>query len=92
VTAVRDEDFDLTVTIATEQTGQFLTVTRTAHAAEFLLERWPKNQRGREYRSALLALVDVMEQRKTVSVARKAFAAAARKAKVLVREGRADAG
>jgi hypothetical protein len=35
VTAVRDEDFDLPVTIATEQTGQFLTVTRTAQAADF---------------------------------------------------------
>ena len=32
---MRDEDFDLPVTIATEQTGQFLTVTRTAQAADF---------------------------------------------------------
>jgi hypothetical protein len=89
---MRDENFDLPVTVSTEQTGRFLTVTRTAQAAEFLLNRWPENQRGPEYRSALLALVDVMEQRKTVSVARKAFTAAAKKAKVLIREGRADAG
>ena len=89
---MRDEDFDLPVTIATEETGRYLTITRTAQAAEFLLERWPKNQRGRKYRSALLALVDVMEQRKTVSVARKAFAAAARKAKMLIREGRTEVG
>lgn len=35
--------------------------------------------------------MDVMEQRKTVSVGRKAFAAAAKKAKMLILEGRADA-
>jgi len=89
---MRDENFDIPVTVATEQTGRFLTVTRTAQAADFLLNRWPEHQRGAEYRSALKAMMEVLEQRKTVSVGRKAFAAAARKAKVLVREGRADAG
>ena len=88
---MRDENFDIPVTVATEQTGRFLTVTRTAQAAEFLLNRWPKHQRGPEYRSAIKAMIDVMEQRKAVGAARKAFAAAARKANVLIREGRADA-
>ncbi|MHA6687725.1 DUF982 domain-containing protein [Mesorhizobium sp. A556] len=85
---MRDEDFDLPVTISTEQTGRLLTVTRTAQAADFLLNRWPETERGVEYRSALQAMMDVMEQRKAVSAARKAFVAAARKAKVFVREGR----
>jgi len=40
---MRDENFDLPVTIATERTGRFLTVTRTAQAAEFLLNRLPDN-------------------------------------------------
>lgn len=84
---MRDEIFCRPVTIATEETGRFLTVTGTAQAAEFLLNRWPEYRRGTAYRSALLALVEVMEQRKPVDVARKAFVEAARKARVLIREG-----
>lgn len=83
---MRENNFDLPVTISTERTGRLLTVTRTVQAAEFLLNRGP------EYRSVLKAMIDVMEQRKAVSVARKAFAAAARKANVLIREGCRDAG
>ena len=84
---MRDEYFDIPVTIETDQVGQHLTVTRAAQAAELLVDRWPST-RGPKYRSALQSLMDVMEQRKAVSEARKAFSAAAKEAKVFVREGR----
>ncbi|WP_352814595.1 DUF982 domain-containing protein [Mesorhizobium sp. M0207] len=83
---MRDEQLDIPVTIQTEQTGRYLTVTRTAQAASFLVERWPVQNRGPKYRSALKAMMDVMEQRKTVSAARKAFVGAAKEAGVFVRE------
>ncbi|WP_181175627.1 DUF982 domain-containing protein [Mesorhizobium sp. B2-3-4] len=84
---MRDENFDIPVTIETSQTGRYLTVTRTAQAASLLLEKWPTT-RGPKYRAALKAMRDVLEQRKTVSVGRKAFTAAAKEADVFVREGR----
>jgi hypothetical protein len=43
---MRDEQFDIPVTIETEHTGRYLTVTRTAQAASFLIERWPVQKRG----------------------------------------------
>ena len=76
------------VTVETAQTGRYLTVTRTAQAASLLLNKWPYEKRGSpKYRSAIKAVMDVMEQRKTVSVARKAFTVAPKDADLFVREG-----
>lgn len=84
---MRDDPFDVPVTVETAQNGRFLTVTRTAQAADLLLHKWP-GKRGPRHRAALQALLDVAEQRKAVASARKAFSAAAREAHVFVREGR----
>ena len=84
---MRDENFDIPVTIETGQIGRHLTVTRTAQAASLLVDKWPA-ERGPKYRSALKALMDAMDQRKPVEPARKAFVAAAKEADVFVREGR----
>lgn len=84
---MRDENFDVPVTIETDRIGRYLTVTRAAQAASLLVDRWPEN-RGPKYRSALKAMMDVMEQRKAVMAARKAFTAAAKEADIFVREGR----
>lgn len=84
---MRDENFDLPVTIETDQVGRYLTVTRAAQAASLLVDKWP-GERGPKYRSALKAMMDVMEQRKAVMAARKAFTAAAKEADIFVREGR----
>jgi hypothetical protein len=83
---MRDEQFDIPVTIETEHTGRYLTVTRTAQAASFLIERWPVQKRGPKYRSALKVMMDAMEQRKTASVARNAFVGAAKEAGVFIRQ------
>ncbi|RWN98688.1 DUF982 domain-containing protein [Mesorhizobium sp.] len=83
---MRDEQFDVSVTIETERTWRYFTVTRTAQAASFLVERWPMQKRGPKYRSALKAMMDVMEQRKTVSVGPKPFVSAAKEAGVFVRD------
>lgn len=85
---MQDEFFDIPVTIETAQVGRFLTVTRTAQAASLLTGKWPEKT-GPKYKSAVKAVLDAMEQRKTVSVARKAFTAAAKEADVFVREGHA---
>lgn len=83
---MRDEQFDVPVTIETDRIGRHLTVTRTVQAASLLLDKWPDEKRGPKYRSALKAMMDVMEQRKSVAVARKAFVAAAKEADVFVRD------
>ena len=85
---MHDEQFDIPVTIESERTGRFLTVTRTVQAASLLVDKWPNEKRGPKYRSALKALMDAMEQRRAVGTARRAFTAAAREANVFVREGR----
>jgi hypothetical protein len=85
---MRDEQFDVPVTIETERIGRFLTVTRTVQAASLLVDKWPDDSRGPKYRSALKAMMDAMEQRRAVGTARRAFTAAAKEASVFVREGR----
>ena len=52
-----------------------------------LLRRWPDDMRGQKYRAALKACMDVMEGRKQVASARRAFVNAARQAHILVRTG-----
>ena len=85
---MRDEQFDVPVTIESERSGRRLTVTGTVQAASLLVDRWPEEERGPKYRSALKAMMDAMEQRRAVGTARRAFTAAAREAHVFVREGR----
>jgi len=85
---VRNEHFDVPVAVEGQELGRLQVVTDTVQAAEILLQRWPAEERGAKYRAALRACMDVMEQRRTVAVARKAFIAAAKEAHVFVREGR----
>jgi hypothetical protein len=87
---MRNEHFDVTVTVGNERQGEALVVADTVQAAGLLLEHWPEERRGPKYRAALRACMDVMEQRKGVASARKAFIAAAREARLLVRKGSAD--
>jgi hypothetical protein len=82
---MRNEHFDVAVTVETDRQQ---TVTDTVQAAEVLLDGWPQDRRGPKYRAALRICMDVMEQRRTVAGARKAFIAAAKEAHLFVREGR----
>lgn len=84
---MRDEQFDVPVTVETAQIGRTFTVTRTAQAADFLLNKWPE-QRGPKYRKALQATMDALEQRKAVDTARRAFTAAAKESDIFIREER----
>lgn len=84
---MRDEQFDIPVTVETAQIGRTFTITRTAQAADFLVNRWPEH-RGPQYRKALQAMMDAMEQRKKVDTARRAFTAAAKEADIFIREER----
>lgn len=84
---MRNENFDIPVTIETEATGRERVVTDTIQAAEILLRRWPDDGRGQKYRAALRACMDAMEQRRAVASARKAFVAAAKDAHIFVRAG-----
>lgn len=84
---MRDEQFDIPVTVETAQNGQSFTVTRTVQAADFLVNRWPQH-RGPKYRKALKAMMDAIEQRKPVDTARRAFTAAAKESDIFIREGR----
>ncbi|TIP70659.1 MAG: DUF982 domain-containing protein [Mesorhizobium sp.] len=88
VAVMRDEQFDVPVTIESERIGRPLSVTRTVQAASLLVDNWPDEKRGPKYRAALKAMMDAMEQRRAVGSARRAFTAAAKEAHVFVREGR----
>ncbi|MER9567261.1 MULTISPECIES: DUF982 domain-containing protein [unclassified Mesorhizobium] len=88
---MRDEQFDVPVTIETGRNGRILTVTRAVEAASLLVEKWPDEKRGPKYRSALQAMMDAMEQRRAVGSARRAFTAAAKEASLFVREVRPGA-
>ncbi|MER8828748.1 DUF982 domain-containing protein [Mesorhizobium sp. M0938] len=85
---MRDEQFDVPVTIESARTGRPLSVTRTVQAATLLVDKWPDENRGPKYRAALKAMMDAMEQRRAVGSARRAFTAAAKEAHLFVREGR----
>jgi hypothetical protein len=85
---MRNEAFDVTVTIRSGQRDEPRAVTDAVQAAQLLLERWPEDRRGPKYRAALRACMDVIEQRRAVASARKAFIAAAREARLLVPESK----
>ena len=59
---MRNEDFDITVTVTTDGAAGQHVVSDTVHAAEILLRRWPDDMRGQKYRAALKACMDVMEE------------------------------
>ena len=84
---MRNENFDIPVTIETEAADRERVVTDTIQAAEILLRRWPDDGRGQKYKAALRACMDAMEQRRAVASARKAFVAAAKDAHIFVRAG-----
>ena len=84
---MRNEDFDIPVTVTTDGVDRQRVVSDTVHAAEILLRRWPDDSRGQKYRAALKACMDVMEGRKQVASARRAFVVAARQAHILVKTG-----
>ena len=84
---MRNETFDIPVTVETDLSGHEHVVTDTIQAAEILLGRWPDDGRGEKYKVALRACMDVMEQRRAVASARKAFVAAAKDAHIFVRAG-----
>jgi len=84
---MRNENFDIPVTVETDAPGRERVVTDTIQAAEILLRRWPDDGRGQKYKAALRACMDAMEQRRAVASARKAFVAAAKDAHIFVRAG-----
>jgi hypothetical protein len=87
---MRNENFDIAITVETSEPDTAVrerVVTDTIQAAEILLRRWPDDGRGQEYKAALRACMDVMEQRRAVAGARKAFMAAAKAAHIFVRAG-----
>ena len=84
---MRNENFDIPVTVETDAAGRERVVTDTIQAAEILLRRWPDDGRGQKYKAALRACMDAMEQRRAVASARKAFVAAAKDAHIFVRAG-----
>lgn len=82
---MRDEPFDVAVTVGAGKAGRRRVVRSTLQAASLLVDKWPDKNRGPKYRSALLACMDVMEGRKAVASARRAFVGAAKEAEMLVR-------
>lgn len=81
-----DENFDIPVTIEIEHTGRHLTVTRVGQAARLLTHRWPKKD-GPKHLAAIQTMMVVLQRRKPISAARKAFVEAAKEADIFVREG-----
>jgi hypothetical protein len=48
---MRNETFDIPVTVETDLSGHEHVVTDTIQAAEILLRRWPDDGRGEKYKS-----------------------------------------
>lgn len=59
-------------------------VSSTREAAECLLYRWPTNAAGNKHLAARRTCLAVMEGQKTALAARRAFAAAAKEAGILI--------
>lgn len=82
---MQDQPFDVSVTVKAGRTR----VVRSALQAAFLLvQKWPDQNRGPKYRSALMACMDAMEGRRAAASARRAFTGAAKEAELFVREGK----
>lgn len=81
---MQDQRFDEPVQILTGKNKSVTRqVTSTADAANYLLYHWPIGG-GRKHLAARKACLDVLEGLKAAHVARKAFAAAADEADILV--------
>ncbi len=83
---MRDEPFDIPLSVTSSRRGRSRTLASAAQAAHFLVDRWPQAERGPKYRNALKACMDVLEGRKRVAAARKAFLQAAGEAGMSVHE------
>jgi hypothetical protein len=84
---MRNERFDVSVTVETGNIGRLQVVTDTAQAAVLLTQNWPSTVRGPKYQKALEVISNSMICRKKAGAARKAFVEAAIEANVFVREG-----
>jgi hypothetical protein len=83
---MRDEPFEIPLSVTGRRRGRSRTLASAAQAAHFLIDRWPEEDRGLKYRSALKACMDVLEGRKQVGAARKAFIQAAGEAGLSVHD------
>ena len=83
---MRDEPFEIPLSVAGRRRGRSSTLASAAQAAHFLVDRWPDAERGPKYRTALKACMDVLEGRKQVGAARRAFLRAAGEAGLSVHD------
>ena len=83
---MRDEPFEIPLSVTGGRRGQSGTLASAAQAAHFLVDRWPQAERGPKYRSALKACMDVLEGRRRIAAARKAFVQAAGEAGLSVHD------
>ncbi|MEX0408231.1 DUF982 domain-containing protein [Aquibium sp. LZ166] len=74
--------FAVPVTVAAQQPDAVQSVTNARDAAEFRLHRWPREW-GRQHHAARSACLAVLKGTREPSLARAAFAAAAREADIL---------
>jgi hypothetical protein len=88
--AMRDQPFETPLAVAGGWRGRSDTLASAAQAAQFLVDHWPNAGRGLKYRNALKACMDVLEGRKRIEAARKAFLQAAGEAGLSVHEESAD--
>ena len=85
---MRDEPFEIPLSVAVSRRGRTSTLGSAAQAAHFLVDRWPPAERGPKYRRALKACMDVLEGRRRVGAARRAFLQAAGEAGLSVHDER----
>ena len=83
-----DFPFDRTVVTQSNKPGRQRFVGSVRGAAECLVFDWPTAKRGRAFLVALEACVAALDEPGTIEATRLAFVAAAKEAKVLVREGK----
>jgi hypothetical protein len=76
--------FDTPVTVLANAEGGQLNIEDVQAGTDFLLKSWP-GRRGEKHRDALQACSDASAGKKPAATARRAFAAAARDAGVLIK-------
>ncbi len=74
--------FDVPVKVAAQQPNAVQSVANARDAADFLLHRWPREW-GRQHYAARSACLAVLKGTREPTLAREAFAAAAREADIL---------
>jgi hypothetical protein len=84
--AMRDEPFEMPLTVTARGRGPSSRLASAAQAAHYMVDQWPETGRGPRYRNALKACVDVLEGRKRIGAARRAFLRAAGEAGLSVRD------